>query len=79
MYLGQISKPGEAISSPGLVEVPWMDRVQWFTGCSFMCTVHTDMIAHTPILTSKGDLRPHECSCPKAPITQQYIEHLAFD
>ena len=31
--------------------------------CSFMCTIHIDMTAQTPALTSRGALRPLECSC----------------
>ena len=41
-----------------------MDRyvpvVHW---CSFMCTIHIDMTAHTPTLIRRGALRPLECSC----------------
>ena len=54
--------------------------------CSFMCTIHIDMTAHTPALTSSGAQKPLECSCHrvveehrvhrKALITKQHIEHL---
>ena len=31
--------------------------------CSFLSTIHIDMITHIPTLTSRGALKPLECSC----------------
>ena len=62
--IDSVTISGERVPATSPVVIPTLaTSMPAVHRCSFMCTIHKDLTAHTPALTSRGALRPLECSC----------------